>query len=83
MSSVPGSTAAGPPAPGGRATGAQRAEKVVGPPVVVALWSVTQVVPPAAVFLPVNPGSRYRDGFHDFGCDPAEYLAGIESKGIA
>lgn len=44
----------------------QRAEKESGAPVVAALWSVTQVVAPAAVFLPVNPASGYRSGYHDF-----------------
>jgi hypothetical protein len=42
----------------------QTFEKRSGAPVRLSLWSVTQIVPPQAIFLPLNPESSYRNGFH-------------------
>ncbi len=42
----------------------QAAEKVEGDPLFLSLWSVTQIVPPDAIFLPVNPDSAYKNNFH-------------------
>lgn len=42
----------------------QTVEKVQGEPVMLAIWSVTQINPPDAVFLPLNPQSAYKENFH-------------------
>lgn len=42
---------------------AQTVKKVVGTPVVLSIWSVTQIVPPDAIFLPLRANSIYKDNF--------------------
>ncbi|MDF2441080.1 MAG: hypothetical protein JWN98_2064 [Abditibacteriota bacterium] len=42
----------------------QAVEKLVGPPVQLSIWSVTQIVPPDAIFLPTNPQSPFKNNFH-------------------
>ncbi|MBV9470474.1 MAG: hypothetical protein JO316_22200 [Abitibacteriaceae bacterium] len=42
----------------------QTAEKLRGEPVMLSLWSVTQVAPPDAIFLPLNRESTYKENFH-------------------
>lgn len=42
----------------------QAAEKVYGPPIFLSLWSVTQIAPTDAIFLPINPESAYKNNFH-------------------
>lgn len=42
----------------------QTAEKVTGEPLLLSLWSVTQILPPEAVFIPINPDSPYKNSFH-------------------
>lgn len=41
----------------------QAADKVQGDPVYFSLWSVIQVIPPEAIFLPLNPSSPYKNNF--------------------
>ena len=41
----------------------QAAEKTKGDPCYLALWSVIQVAPPEAIFLPINPNSPYKGNF--------------------
>jgi hypothetical protein len=41
--------------------------KEKGPPVITAIWHVTQIKPPEAVYLPLSPESTYSGGFHWFG----------------
>jgi hypothetical protein len=53
----------------------QAADKVTGPPIYISLWSVTQIVPPDAVFLPINPQSAYKNNFHWIARPKAEGLA--------
>ncbi len=48
----------------------QTLEKVEGEPRVVAIWPVTQVAPPDAVYLPLNEKSAYLWGFHPYGSLP-------------
>jgi hypothetical protein len=43
---------------------AQTVEKVRGAPVLLSIWSVTQINPPEAVFLPLNANSIYKNNFH-------------------
>jgi hypothetical protein len=45
----------------------QTLEKVEGEPRQLAVWPVTQVVPPDAVYLPLNENSAYRSSYHAFG----------------
>lgn len=33
----------------------------------LSIWNVAQAAPPDAVFVPLNPGSTYKNGFHWFG----------------
>jgi len=42
----------------------QAVEKRHGPPLMLSLWSVTQITPPDAIFLPLNPQSIYKNNFH-------------------
>jgi hypothetical protein len=42
----------------------QTYEKESGPPAELALWSITQIAAPDAIFLPANPQSPYIKGFH-------------------
>jgi hypothetical protein len=49
----------------------QTLEKVEGEPRQLAIWPVTQVLPPDAVYLPLNEKSAYLWGFHPFGNLPA------------
>lgn len=42
----------------------QAADKIAGDPVYFSLWSVIQIVPPEAIFLPLSPSSPYRNNFH-------------------
>jgi hypothetical protein len=42
----------------------QIATKKVGPPLFFSIWSITQVPKPDAVYLPLNPTSPYKQGFH-------------------
>lgn len=52
---------------GGEFVVAQTIEKVEGEPRLLAVWPVTQVVAPDAVFLPLSQNSAYWRGFHPFG----------------
>jgi hypothetical protein len=42
----------------------QTYEKVSGPPVELAIWSITQLATPEAIFIPANAESTYKNGFH-------------------
>jgi len=42
----------------------QTVEKVKGEPLLLSIWNVTQIEPPDAIFLPLNPRSIYKDNFH-------------------
>ena len=42
-------------------------KKQKGNPCLTAVWHVTQVVPPAAVFFLASPDSAYKNGYHWFG----------------
>jgi hypothetical protein len=42
----------------------QTYEKSSGPPVELAIWTITQVADPDAIFIPVDPQSAYKNGFH-------------------
>jgi ribokinase len=42
-------------------------EKVEGEPRQLAIWPVTQTIPPDAVYIPLNEKSAYLWGFHPFG----------------
>lgn len=42
----------------------QAADKISGPPVYFSLWSVIQIEPPDAIFLPLNPNSPYKNNFY-------------------
>ena len=42
----------------------QAAEKSEGDPLYFSLWSVTQIVPTEAIYLPLNPESPYKNSFH-------------------
>lgn len=42
----------------------QTVEKVKGEPQLLSLWNVTQIEPPDAIFLPLNPQSAYKQNFH-------------------
>jgi hypothetical protein len=44
----------------------QTLRKESGVPVLVSLWSVTQIPPPDAVFVPLNPESPYKNNFYWF-----------------
>ena len=46
-------------------------EKISGEQRVLAIWPVTQIPPPGAVYLPLNPNSAYPNGVHVFGAVPA------------
>jgi len=46
---------------------AQTLEKVEGEPRMIAIWPVTQVTPPDAVYLPLNEKSAYLWGYHPYG----------------
>jgi hypothetical protein len=48
----------------------QTLEKVEGEPRVLAIWPVTQVAPPDAVYLPLNEKSAYLWGYHPYGPMP-------------
>jgi hypothetical protein len=48
----------------------QTLRKETGPAVQVAIWSVTQVPPPAGVLVPLNPQSPYKNNFYWFGGTP-------------
>jgi hypothetical protein len=39
-------------------------EKVKGEPLLLSIWNVTQIKPPDAIFLPLNPQSIYKNNFH-------------------
>lgn len=41
----------------------QAAEKTQGDPTYFSLWSVIQIIPPEAMFLPLNPNSPYKNNF--------------------
>ncbi len=45
-------------------------EKVEGEPRQLAIWPVTQTIPPDAVILPLKVNSAYTRGFHSFGILP-------------
>ena len=49
----------------------QTLEKVEGEPRLLAIWPVTQIAPPDAIYLPLNEKSGYLWGFHSFGNLPA------------
>ncbi|HEX8834995.1 MAG TPA: hypothetical protein VF719_12380 [Abditibacteriaceae bacterium] len=49
----------------------QTLEKVEGEPRVIAIWPVTQVATPDAVYLPLNEKSAYVWGFQPYGALPA------------
>jgi glucose/arabinose dehydrogenase len=42
----------------------QTVEKVKGEPLLLSIWNVTQIEPPEAIFLPLNPQSIYKNNFH-------------------
>jgi hypothetical protein len=42
----------------------QTVEKVKGEPLLLSIWNVTQIKPPDAIFLPLNPQSIYKNNFH-------------------
>jgi glucose/arabinose dehydrogenase len=42
----------------------QTVEKVKGEPLLLSIWNVTQIEPPDAIFLPLNPQSIYKGNFH-------------------
>lgn len=42
----------------------QTVEKVKGEPLLLSIWNVTQIEPPDAIFLPLNPQSIYKNNFH-------------------
>lgn len=44
----------------------QSLKKEEGVPLLISLWSVTQIPPPDAAFLPLNPESPYKNNFHWF-----------------
>lgn len=46
---------------------AQILEKLRGAPMLLSLWNITQIAPPEAVFLPLNPQSVYKNNFFWFG----------------
>ncbi len=48
----------------------QTLEKVEGEPRVLAIWPVTQVAPPDAVYVPLNEKSAYLWGYHPYGTLP-------------
>jgi hypothetical protein len=50
----------------------QSVQKVKGAPLRASIWSVTQIAPPDAVFLPVNPQSAYPNGFQRLDEDSAK-----------
>jgi len=43
---------------------AQTVEKLRGAPFSLSIWSVTQVAPPDAIFLPLNPDSPYKNNYY-------------------
>jgi hypothetical protein len=43
---------------------AQTVEKLRGAPLDLSIWSVTQITPPDAVFLPLNPNSAYKNNYY-------------------
>jgi len=45
----------------------QTLKKVVGEPRLLSIWNVAQAAPPDAVFVPLNPNTPYKNGFHPFG----------------
>jgi hypothetical protein len=53
--------------PAGEFVVSQTLEKVEGEPRVLAIWPVTQVAPPDAIFLPLNEKSAYLWGYHPYG----------------
>lgn len=57
--------------PAGEFVVSQTLEKVEGEPRMLAIWPVTQVAPPDAVYLPLNEKSAYLWGFHPYGTLPA------------
>ncbi len=50
----------------------QIVEKTRGAPMMLSVWSITQIVPPEAVFLPLNERSVYKDNVFWFGGKPNE-----------
>jgi hypothetical protein len=48
----------------------QTLKKETGVPVLMAIWSVTQIPPPDAAFVPLNPESTYKNNFHWFAGKP-------------
>lgn len=50
--------------PNGDFVVAQTYEKLSGPPVELAIWNITQVATPDAIFTSANPQSAYNGGFH-------------------
>jgi hypothetical protein len=43
---------------------AQTVEKVKAEPLLLSIWNVTQIQPPDAIFLPLNPNSAYKQNFY-------------------
>lgn len=48
-------------------------EKLRGAPVMMSIWSITQVPHPEAMYVRRNPKSPYQSGFHGYGKLPAEF----------
>ena len=51
--------------------------KVSGSPLMAGAWTVTQIPPPEAVFLPENPASAYQGGFHRFNRGVPDRIAAV------
>ncbi len=52
----------------------QAVEKQHGAPLMISLWSVTQIAPPDAIFLPITEQSVYKNNFHWIARPKAEGL---------
>lgn len=60
----------------------QAADKIKGDPVYFSLWSVIQIIPPEAIFLPLNPSSPYKNNFHWISKPKVEVDARLLSPGL-
>jgi hypothetical protein len=60
----------------------QAADKKEGDPTYISLWSVIQVIPPEAIFLPLNPSSPYKNNFYWIYKPKAEVEANLISPGL-
>ncbi len=60
----------------------QAADKIEGDAVYFSLWSVIQIVPPEAIFLPLNPSSPYKNNFLWINPPKVEVDAKLLSPGL-